>query len=231
MIPVRIEHPLRCRSEPHIIIDGCGRNPIGGIPDAGQPIEIGPTACHREFAEFAALYELGGFDHVLATAPLRTHLHDAVVLLRGGHHRATLGNRLGQGLFDIDILARLAGHHGGDRMPVIRRGDEDDINVLPIQHAAEILYRIGLFPSGRRTNLQTLRGHGFIHVGDNHTVHFRIAEETLQVAAAHAAGTDEPKADFVVGAGFARADRTDERPGEGGRANGECGVADELTTG
>ncbi len=151
---------------------------------------------------------------MLATAPLGTHLHDALVTLRGLKHGAALVNGRGERLLDIDILPGLAGQHGGQGMPVVGRGNEHHIHVLAVEHAAEVLHRVRLLAAPLLANLHALGDLRIVHVADDDTIHLGVEEEAFEVALTHAAAADQAEPDFAVGRRFGGADGADERRGE-----------------
>jgi hypothetical protein len=69
-----------------------------------------------------AAHDLGGALEVRSGALLQAHLHDALVAARGLHHEAPFAHHVGDGFFDVHILAGLAGGHGDEGMPMIGRG-------------------------------------------------------------------------------------------------------------
>src|SRR5262245_63355452 len=114
------------------------------------------------FADGAALDEFLNFFVVWFGAMLHTGLDYALVAPRRLDHRAPFADRESQRLLDIDILARLAGEHSRDRVPVIGRGNQDSVEVLLFQQLPEILVGLAIsagpfFGSG---------GAGRIHVAD-----------------------------------------------------------------
>ena len=66
-------------------------------------------------------------------AVLGAHLHDALVFARGLHQHAALEHIVRKRLFDIDVLAGLAGHDRERGMPVVGRPDDDRIKVLRLE--------------------------------------------------------------------------------------------------
>ena len=141
-------------------------------------------------------------DDVLATAPLRTHLHDALVALGRLEHGAAFVNGLGQRLLDIDVLAGLAGEDGRQGVPVVGRGDEHHVHVLAVEDAAEVLHRVGLLAALLLANLDALGDPRVVHVADDDAIDFGVEEEAFEVALAHAAAADEPEPDLLVGPGL-----------------------------
>ena len=71
-------------------------------------------------------------------ALLRAHLDDAVVRRAAFDHHAAFADRQRERLLDVDVLAGLAGHDRRQRMPVIGRADDDGIDVVAVEHAAEV---------------------------------------------------------------------------------------------
>jgi len=99
-------------------------------------------------------------------------------------------------------------------MPMIRRGNEDHVHVLAIKHTAKILNGVGLGAFILGAEIEGFGQMRIVHVADHGAIHFGIEEKCGDVAAAHAAATDEAEAYFVVRAWLAGARRADERTGE-----------------
>ena len=57
-------------------------------------------------------------------------LEDDAVLAHGFHQGAAFGDGVGEGFFQIDALAGPGRVEGDERMPEIRRADDDAIDVL-----------------------------------------------------------------------------------------------------
>ena len=125
---------------------------------------------------------------------------------RGGDHGAPFVNGLGQRLFDIDILPRLAGQDGRQRMPVIRRGDDDGVEVFAFEDATEILLRCGCLAAFAGANLHA--GGEVLVVHDRRPRGTRLRDYRGRIAGPGTlpAAADEADADLVIRAGFAGAD-------------------------
>ncbi len=82
----------------------------------------------------------------LEGVPLVAHLRDDLVLLGGLGHGTAFGDRVGQGLLAVDVLAMADGRDGRDRMVMVGRGDHHGIDLLVqlVEHLAEIVERFGL---------------------------------------------------------------------------------------
>ena len=81
---------------------------------------------------------VAGLDQVRRAAALRADLHDPAVLPRGGEHRLAFDHVDADRLLHVDVGARL---HGGDHrqgVPVVGRGDEDDVEVFFREHLAVV---------------------------------------------------------------------------------------------
>src|SRR5262249_34668760 len=77
-------------------------------------------------------------------APVRSHLDDAVVVSRGTNHRAAFLDSVADGLFDVDVSARLDRGDSHQRMPVVRRRYYDDLGALALEHFSIILVSLRL---------------------------------------------------------------------------------------
>ena len=88
-----------------------------------------------DLAELAFLDDpVAGLDEVRRAAALRADLHDAAVLAGGGEHRLALDHVHADRLLHVDVGPGLDGGDHGQRVPVVGRGDEDDVEVLLGEH-------------------------------------------------------------------------------------------------
>src|SRR5215510_12812388 len=87
-------------------------------------------------------------------------------------HSSPLTDAIGSRLFDVDVLAGLARPNGCQRMPMIRYGDGNRVNVLVLEQAPNI--RIGLRPvaSGGLNFVEGFREKPLIDVADGY--HFDV---------------------------------------------------------
>jgi len=69
--------------------------------------------------------------------------------------------------------------------------------------------RVGQLPPLAVGDADQLVARGGFHVADDRALDFRVQEEALQIALAHAAAADEAEADFVIRTRFASAKGTD----------------------
>ena len=81
-------------------------------------------------------------------AALHAHLHDALVLARRGQHRLPFGDVHADRLLNVDVGAGLRRLDHRQRVPVIGRGDEDDVEILLREHLAIIAERARRFLRG-----------------------------------------------------------------------------------
>ncbi len=93
--------------------------------------------------DLADLAEQAGFDDVLLgvdqmrrAAALRAHLHDAVVLASRGEHRFALEHVATDRLLHVHVGAGLDSRNHRQRVPMVRRADQHDIEVLILEHLA-----------------------------------------------------------------------------------------------
>ena len=107
------------------------------LADAGARLVAGAEGV-LDFAELAALHEGDGLFEARAGARLRAALHDAVVLAGGLDHLPAFPDVVRHGLLDVDVLAGLGRGDRDQRVHVIRRGDRDGVDVLALEHLAEV---------------------------------------------------------------------------------------------
>ena len=116
--------------------------------------------------------------------------------LRGGDHLLAFPNVVADRLLDVDIFAVLHGPDGSQRMPVVRHGDADAIDVLVFECFANVLivFRLAAF---------LFVGHRFAGMladvdigvadGDDFSVQLIVALEAIEVrlpAIVHTANQD-----------------------------------------
>jgi hypothetical protein len=125
-------------------------------------------------------------------------LHDPVMLARCVEQQTPFAKYVGGGLLHIHILA---GQHRGDRnrrMPVMRCGDEYNIDRLIVEYSAKIRNHRRLLPT-RFFDLFDCLAHAIlvrVAHGRNHRV--CLLEQRLEESAASATGTNNCHGDRVV---------------------------------
>ena len=99
---------------------------------------------------------------------LGADLHDALVLARGGEDGFALEDIHADGLLQIDIRAGFNGGDGLQRVPMVGRADEDDIELVFLEHLAVVAV-------GARRLLRFLPLGGNLHRAGQHLL-VRIAK-------------------------------------------------------
>jgi hypothetical protein len=157
-------------------------------------------------AERAAFHHLLDGGHggavaveVIGEAEPGVKAEDALVLLHGLHHLDAFVDGAAHGLFAPDVLAGLRRHDAHQRVPVGRRGDVDDVDVVAVQHFAEIVVALHF----GRTAGEGIRQMEAVNIADGQEPRAGVGE----VALPHAA-----HADNRLGELFAR--RRNARPAE-----------------
>ena len=172
-IPIAVHlggiRPFWRRAEPLVPIEPLRRRGLGHCRLRIAAIDRGQHIAHFhvvDFAELAVLDVLAGGHRIRTAAVLRSGLNDPSVLAGGLDHPAAFLHVPGNALLHVHVLARLNGPDRGQGMPVFRRRDLHRVEILPVQHFAEIVYHFGRLPlvlAGYR------RGNGFrppsLHVG------------------------------------------------------------------
>jgi hypothetical protein len=125
-----------------------------------------PRASHADAAQLAGLHAIKRLAHFGRAAALRAELHAAVVLGGGLDHQLPFPRIVAGRLFDVDVLARLAGEHRGRGVPVIGGSDHQGVDRRIVEHAAEIGFLFGLLPALTRQRSRGLRGHFAVDIAD-----------------------------------------------------------------
>ena len=159
---VGVERPLRGGAEPEVVVAArrAGRA-SGGLAQAAA-VGGHPDPRLADLAQHARADDLDDPVIVLAGVDQVAHLGDALGLLGRVDHRPALGDPVRQRLLAIDVLAGLAGEDGRDRVPVVGRGDDDGVDVLAVEHLAEVARRRRA-SAGRRLGPEAV---GLVHVAD-----------------------------------------------------------------
>src|SRR5207253_2237989 len=75
-------------------------------------------------------------------ALLAPGLEDDLIGLDGIDDLAAFADGVRQWLLAVDVLLRLRRHDARDRMPMVRRRDDDGIDVLAVQELGEVFVRL-----------------------------------------------------------------------------------------
>src|SRR5207249_486277 len=124
---------------------------------------------------------------------------------------------VGQWLFEVDVLARLEGPQGREGVHVVRRADDDGLDVFLVEEAAKVLVE-----AGPRVGLPGRAGAVDVHVAQGDDV---LAADAGQVLGAAAGGADDAEVEAVVGGGTLF--QAGQRTGQGER--GGCGGGAQKT--
>jgi hypothetical protein len=81
------------------------------------------------------LYPVGNDLHA---ATLRAMLNDSLVTSRRLYQQPSLAQVMRTRLFNIDMLARVAGHDGSRRVPMVRSGNHNSVDSRVIENLAQI---------------------------------------------------------------------------------------------
>ena len=89
-------------------------------------------------AEVALADVVEGLVPAPVAAALGAVLDDALVLVRGLDALAAFPDLVADRLFDVDVLAGLAGPDGDERVPVVGRGGGDGVDFLVVEELADV---------------------------------------------------------------------------------------------
>src|SRR5262249_45958229 len=169
MRQVLVVGPLRRRAQPQVEIQVARRiNPAHrGHPAHGIVatfVTQAPGDLNR--AQAAGAEEVDGLADPAAGADLRAGLADAVVPPGRFDDAPALADVVADGLLDVDVLAGLEGPDGGQGVPVVGRGDADDVDVAVLHDPAQILDERGPAVLSPLDGLLGAAGDGGIDVAD-----------------------------------------------------------------
>ena len=135
-------------------------------------------------------------DQVRRAAPLRADLHDALVLARRGEHRLAFDDVDADRLLDVDVGPGLDGRDHRQRVPVVGRADQHDVEVLLLEHLAIVAVgaRRLLRRLPRRDQLGGLGEHPAVDIAQRDDLDRRDLDQPEEVGLAVPAGADQADA-------------------------------------
>ena len=133
-------------SQPHLPVDVVGLGPRG---DGVVPLAVGIVAhvaalAHDDGADLAGADPFGGLVPLAVGAALGADLEQLAGALAGVVDLERFAEIAGHGLLDVDVLPGVHGLAADLGVPVVDGGAEDDVDVLALEHAAEVLVAVGL---------------------------------------------------------------------------------------
>jgi hypothetical protein len=136
---------------------------------------------------------------------LVAHLDDATIVSCGGDKQLSLSGIVAARLFYIHMLSRGACQYRSRRVPVVARRNDDGVEGLVIEHAAEVADRFRRRLAGFFHFLGCFSGSRRVHVADVRHFHSEELRETLGVLGSPSAGPHDPHKESLIGACGARA--------------------------
>src|SRR5262249_41257111 len=124
------ERLLRSGAAPEIVIDRLGQLLLAGnFADRGPQL-VAEAASQADLAELSGLHVGDRLAHALVGAALGAGLANPVVLAGRLDDPPAFADIVADWLLDIHVLAGLHRPDGGQSVPVVGRGDGDDVDVL-----------------------------------------------------------------------------------------------------
>jgi len=183
---------LRGGTAPEVEVNA-SRDGLGGVHLAdGAAGLVAGAVDGDDFAKLAGLHEFHGLANAdTGGAALGAGLDDLLVFAGGVHELAAFPDVVGDGFLDVNILARLHGPDGSEGMPVIGRGDGDDVDVLVFEHLPDVGVS-GDFDALLVLGIHALAEDGVVHVAEGGETDAGIlqAAEGADVRAAPAVEAD-----------------------------------------
>src|SRR5262245_38630561 len=139
-----------------------------------------------------------GVAHPGVASALRAGLANALVLAGGLDDLATLPDIVADGLLDIHVLAILHRPDGAESMPVIWRGDGNDVDRLVGDHFADVLLELGGLPLAFLEGLHRLANDAFVAITNRDDLAAVLFIEAADMAHAAAIHTDDGNAHLFI---------------------------------
>ncbi len=141
-------------------------------------------------------------------------LRDRPILGAGLKHLLMFADRLRQHsalvngesrFFALHVLAGLNGHETHDRVPVVRRGDHDGVDVLPREHFAKVLRAEAILVAvAIRDRLPGAKQVAVVNVTNRNDLGVLVSEVRSEIPAhSVVTGADEADGDAIAGRGMA----------------------------
>ena len=135
--PIPVAHALvgtrRRGADPEIPVETVRHRCARNAESVFQPCAVPARQTNfdaRDLADASVPHQLDGAAHLAARTLPAAGLPHAAVALDGADEGASFAKVVGEGLFAEDVLAAVGGEHADGRVPVVRRGDEDGVDVV-----------------------------------------------------------------------------------------------------
>ena len=183
-------------TEPEVVVEFARRRGIWRIPETWEDVAKELDLDGDELADLTAANEFARAGVVGGRALLGADLDDAVVAASGVEHPAALFDEEREGLFDVNVFARAAGHHGHKGVPVVRRRDNEGVDVFVFEKLPEVVVTGGGASDGFDGGVEA----GLKDIGHGDDLGAGKAVEIARVQTPDEAKADDADADAVVGA-------------------------------
>lgn len=157
------------------------------------------AAHHADLPDLAGADELARLDGVRRRAAVGADLHDASGRARGVEHRATLADRVADRFLDKDVGAGLDRRDHGQRVPMVGRGDDDDLRLLLREQLAVIAMLTGLVGGDLRDAFARGRDLAGIDVAEPDDLAGAAGDGLAEDVASPPAAADERGAEAAAG--------------------------------
>src|SRR5262249_158388 len=146
---------------PLLVVDfvepGLGRVPAGGV------VLKPPHPHERDLAELARIDDPLALDEMRPATLLRAGLDHALARFDGADQIIPLFERMGDGLFDVNVLVSRHGVQNHPRVPVVWSADDDGVNALVVEDRAIVAYLLHVLQAGVGHRAEQVR---VVDVGD-----------------------------------------------------------------
>ena len=192
----RVVRPSGRGAGPHRVIQVRRRIGVGRVGRVAHVV-ITIDLDERDFAELPFADDpVARLDQVRRAPALGADLHDPLVLASGGEHRLAFADVDADRLLDINVGPALDGRDHRQGVPVVGRGDQDEVKVFAAEHLAVVGEQrrrlLRLLPRGDQ--LGRVGEHRLVHVAERDDLDGRDLDQAEEVGLAVPARADQSHA-------------------------------------
>ena len=205
--PVGDVGDARCGPQPHLVVEPRRHGRNTEASHVRHAVAVGESHAYCEDFSYSAVPDqLARIAEVADGTLPASGLPDDVVAFDRVHDGPSLGNRISERLLSVDVESRPGCRGGGERMPVIRNGDADGIQITPGKELPEVVVLRHTFPAGPGLDAcARIAATPGVQVADSDDLGFRFSDKGQHVSRPLASHADTPDHDTIARGDVARA--------------------------
>ena len=220
-VNLAVERPQRRRTAPKVPVHSLRRSAVQRRFFASTSAMSEQTN-HSHFTHRSRFQEVHRVHVVRTDPPMQSDLHDFARRLCRLKHRPAFRDAMSRGLFDENVRTGLYRRDSLERMPMIRRGNKDQLGLLAIQHLPVVSVQLRLVSVQILDLFRRNLPHSRVHIAQGDHLDPAAGDRFAQNVHSPPTGADQRRAILTTGVG---------RPNEGGggqQRTGGHGTSDKL---